>query len=483
MLKYDYKTTPYAHQKSVLEKSWNSEYWGLFMEMGTGKTKVAIDTMAALHLAGKLKAALILAPKGVYDNWVKGEIPAHLPEKIRRRILRWEPKSSKAYVEELSSLIDGQFDGIKILVMNIEAMSTDKGTKVAEMFLKKNPVNIMIVDESTTIKNRTAARTKAVIRVGRTFARYRRLLTGSPVTKNPMDLYSQCMFLDDKALGFASYFSFQNRYAHVVRRTMGHRSFQEIVGYQRLDELSKKLSKFSSRILKEECLDLPPKTYMRRDVALTPEQDSAYLQMKKLALAQLSSGELATTASVLTQIMRLQQICCGFLTDDDGKQHLLPNNRLSELLDVIDEIDGKAIIWATWTSDLLRITEALRKRYGPESAATYYGETPQDQRQATIQRFQDPNNPLRIFVAQPKTGGYGITLTAANTVIYYSNSYDLEIRLQSEDRAHRIGQTGTVNYVDLVSPGTIDEKILKALREKISLANEVLGDKARDWLS
>lgn len=482
MLKYDYKTAPYAHQKDVLEKSWNSEYWGLFMEMGTGKTKVAIDNMATLYLAGKLKAALILAPKGVYDNWAKGEIPAHLPDAVKRRILRWEPKDSKAYLEELSALIDGSYDGLKILVMNIEAMSTAKGTKVAELFLRRNPDNIMIVDESTTIKNRTAARTKAVIRVGRAFARYRRLLTGSPVTKNPMDLYSQCMFLEDKALGFSSYFSFQNRYAHVVRRTMGHRSFQEIVGYQRLDELSKKLSKFSSRVLKEDCLDIPEKVYMRRDVALTPEQDSAYLQMKKLALAQLASGELATTASVLTQIMRLQQICCGFLTDDNGTMHQLPSNRLSELLDVIDEIDGKAIIWATWTADLLRITEALRKRFGPESAATYYGETPQDERQATIQRFQDPQNPLRFFVGQPKTGGYGITLTAAHTVIYYSNSYDLEIRLQSEDRAHRIGQKRNVTYVDLVAPGTIDEKILKALRDKIDISSQVLGEQARQWL-
>jgi len=482
MLKYDYKTVPYAHQKEVLEKSWNSEYWGLFLQMGTGKTKVAIDNMAALHLAGKLNAALILAPKGVYDNWAKGEIPAHLPDAVKRRILRWEPKDSKAYLEELSALIDGNFDGLKILVMNIEAMSTAKGTKVAELFLKRNPANIMVVDESTTIKNRTAARTKAVIRVGRTFGRYRRLLTGSPVTKNPMDLYSQCMFLEDKALGFSSYFAFQNRYAHVVRRTMGHRSFQEVVGYQRLDELSKKLSKFSSRVLKEDCLDIPEKVYMRRDVALTPEQDSAYLQMKKLALAQLSNGELATTASVLTQIMRLQQICCGFLTDDSGTMHQLPSNRLSELLDVIDEIDGKAIIWATWTADLLRIAEALRKRHGPESAATYYGETPQDERQATIQRFQDPQNPLRFFVGQPKTGGYGITLTAASTVIYYSNSYDLEIRLQSEDRAHRIGQKRNVTYVDLVAPGTIDEKILKALRDKINISSQVLGEQARQWL-
>jgi SNF2 family DNA or RNA helicase len=264
---------------------------------------------------------------------------------------------------------------------------------------------------------------------------------------------------------------------------MGHRSFQQITGYRRLDELNAKLDTFSNRILKEDCLDLPAKVYVRRNVELTPEQAKLYTQMKKLALAKMESGELATTQSVLTQIMRLQQICCGFLQPDDGEIEPVPNNRMSELMDVVDEVQGKAIIWASYTHDIQQIADALRDRFGAESVATYYGATPQEERQEIVTRFQDKHGPLRFFVGQPRTGGYGITLTAANTVIYYSNSYDLEIRLQSEDRAHRIGQKNNVTYIDLVSPDTIDEKILQALRDKINLANEVLGDKARDWLS
>jgi SNF2 family DNA or RNA helicase len=156
---------------------------------------------------------------------------------------------------------------------------------------------------------------------------------------------------------------------------------------------------------------------------------------------------------------------------------------MSELMDIVDEVQGKAIIWASYTHDIQQIAEALRDRFGPESVATYYGATPQEERQDIVTRFQDKTGPLRFFVGQPRTGGYGITLTAANTVIYYSNSYDLEIRLQSEDRAHRIGQKGSVTYIDLVSPDTVDEKVLQALRDKISIANQVLGDAARDWLS
>jgi len=221
---------------------------------------------------------------------------------------------------------------------------------------------------------------------------------------------------------------------------------------------------------------------VRRDIELTTEQTSAYQQMKRLALTELDQGRLSSTQSVLTQIMRLQQICCGFLKLDDGEIKDLPNNRLNELLSVIEETTGKVIIWATWTHDIQAIEKLLIKNFGEDSVATYYGETPQDRRQEIVQKFQDKNDKLRFFVGQPKTGGFGITLTEASTVVYYSNSYDLEIRLQSEDRAHRIGQRNKVTYIDIVAPKTIDEKILKALKDKINIAEKVLGEDARQWL-
>ena len=481
MLDYKYETQPYDHQRTSFEESWAKEYYALLMEMGTGKSKVAIDTMAALYEAGKVKAALIIAPKGVYDNWVKGEVPIHLPKRIPRDIMRWIPAKTKRFETELKDFIVNRDPILKVFVVNIEAFSSTRGTEAALAFLYQNPDNIVVVDESTTIKNRNAARTKNILALQK-WAKYRRILTGSPITKSPMDLFSQCNFLAEKALGFNSYFAFQARYANVQKRTMGHRSFQQIVGYRRLDELSEKLDKFSSRVLKVDCLDLPVKVYTRREIPLTPEQTKLYVQMKKLALAKLQSGELATTASVLTQIMRLQQICCGHLQPDDGEVQSIKSNRLNELLDITEEFQGKAIIWATYTHDIQQIADALRDRFGPESVATYYGATPQDERQEIVETFQQKDSPLRFFVGQPKTGGYGITLTEANTVIYYSNSYDLEIRLQSEDRAHRIGQKNKVTYVDLVSPGTIDEKILGALRSKIDLAGQVLGEDVQSWL-
>jgi len=478
---YEFKTKPYQHQLTALKDSWSAEYYALFMEMGTGKSKVAIDTMGMLYEKGHIDAALIIAPKGVYDNWVHKEIQAHLPDRIKTNVVRWSPSSAKAYQEELAQLVYSDFDGLKVLVVNVEAFSTPRGTRVAYEFCDKNPNNLVIVDESTTIKNRKAQRTSNIVELLKK-SKYRRILTGSPITKSPMDLFSQCAFLSPKALGIASYFAYQNRYAIVQKRTMGHKSFNEITGYRRLDELNEKLNKFSNRVLKADCLDLPEKMYVRRDVQLTDEQAKAYMQMKKLALAKLESGELSTTASVLTQIMRLQQICCGHLPDDDGNLHPLKSNRMNELMNVIEETSGKIVIWGTYTHDLKAIKAALDKQYGESSSGIYFGETAQDERQEMVNEFQNPDSDMRFFIGQPRTGGYGITLTAANTMIYYNNGYDLEIRLQSEDRIHRIGQTNQCLYVDLVTPDTIDEKILKALREKIDIAGQVLGEDTRGWL-
>lgn len=181
--------------------------------------------------------------------------------------------------------------------------------------------------------------------------------------------------------------------------------------------------------------------------------------------------------------MRLQQIVSGFLRLDDGQLRELKSNRIGELMDVIDECQGKIIIWATWTADIKRIMAELSRKFGEDSCAAYFGETLQEERQRIVERFQDPSSPLRFFVGQPKTGGYGITLTEAKNVVYYSNSYDLEIRLQSEDRAHRIGQESKVTYIDMVSPKTIDEKVLQALKDKVNIAEKVLGEEARGWFS
>jgi SNF2 family DNA or RNA helicase len=258
-------------------------------------------------------------------------------------------------------------------------------------------------------------------------------------------------------------------------------SFKQIVGYRKLDELKEKLDRFSFRVKKEECLDLPDKLYVKREVDLTDEQARAYEQMKVMALAQFEQG-MMSTVNALTQLMRLHQITCGHVKLDNGTIMSLPNKRIDELLAIVEETDGKMIIWATYRHDIDAIKIALQKDYGMESVGTYYGDTEEDERQRVVAEFQNPESKLRFFVGNPSTGGYGLTLTAANVVVYYSNSFDLEKRLQSEDRAHRIGQTKNVTYIDLIAVKTIDEKIVKALRDKIDISTQVLGEEVKKWL-
>jgi SNF2 family DNA or RNA helicase len=203
--------------------------------------------------------------------------------------------------------------------------------------------------------------------------------------------------------------------------------------------------------------------------------------MKSAALALLK-GKMATAPHVLTQMMRLHQITCGHLKNDDGTVTEIKNNRLTELLNLLDEVEGKVIIWANYIHDIEHIVKQIGKKFGEDSIVQYYGAVPSDQRQENIEKFQDPNSKARFFIGNPQTGGYGITLTAANTVVYYSNGYDLEKRLQSEDRAHRIGQEKSVTYVDFIAPKTVDEKIVKALRSKMNIANKIMDEDWRAWI-
>ena len=477
-MNYKFKTKPYAHQITALEKSWNKAAFAYFMEMGTGKSKVLIDNIAMLYDKGKINGALIVAPKGVYQNWFDLEIPNHMPTHIEKKMVLWKSTVSQSQKTLLDSLFESEVD-LHILVMNVEAFSTKKGLDFAHKFMSCHET-LMAIDESTTIKNPDAIRTKSIVSLGRE-AKYRRILTGSPVTKSPLDLYKQCEFLGEGLLDYTSYYAFKTRYAILKTANFGGRSVQIVVGYRNLGELSEKLEPFSFRILKEDCLDLPNYTYTKRIIQLSPEQKKIYESMKELALAQMD-GKLMTTATALVQLMRLHQITCGHFKSDDGTIKEIKNERLDALMEILDEVENKAVIWAHYKHDIESIVKAISKKYGPDSFVTYYGDTPSDERQNNIKLMQDQNSKVRFLIGTPQTGGYGITLTAANVMIYYSNGYDLEKRTQSEARINRAGQTRKMTYIDIIAEGTVDEKIVKALRKKVDIASKVMGEELKDWI-
>ena len=477
-MNYKFKTKPFEHQLKALEESWDKENFAYFMEMGTGKSKVLLDNAAILYDKGEINGLLLIAPKGVYKNWYDSEIPVHLPDHIEKKVVLWKTTDKTVKQRKILNTLFETGTDLHILIMNVETFSTGDGAAFAAKFLSCHKAMIAI-DESTTIKTPTSNRTKNILAL-RDSAKYRRILTGSPVTKSPLDLFSQCAFLDPWLLGHDSYYTFRSRYANMRKIEVNGRRIEIVTGYVNLGELSDKIKPFSNRILKEDCLDLPEKTFVKHYVELTKEQKTVYQQMKKEAVAFLE-GKMQSSATVMTQLMRLHQITCGHFTSDDGATQPIENNRIKEMMDVIEDMEGKAIIWAHYQYDITSIIKAIAEKYGEDSIVDYYGLTPQEERQPNIKRFQDDPK-CRFIVGTPSTGGYGITLTAANTVIYYSNGYDLEKRLQSEDRAHRIGQKKSVTYVDINAEDTVDEKIVKALRKKINIASEVLGEDLRSWI-
>jgi len=495
--KYQFGTEPYEHQIEALHRAWGRDAYAFFMEMGTGKTKVAIDEMCMLFEMGRISRALVLAPKGVYLNWSLREIPAHMPERIAQRadILHWMPGGgSKTHQRQLETLLSNN-DKFQVLIMNIEALSSGvKGLRFAERFLQSGGGTYMVVDESTFIKSGTSARTKNVISLGG-HAGYRRIMTGLPTPNSPLDAYSQFEFLGSSLLGFRSYYSFRNRYAVLQdgiatsfdpkTHVMKERKYKVVVAHRNTEELAEKIKRHAYRVTKDECLDLPPKVYSTRDVELTPDQREMYATMRELALSEiLDEGDptdmMAYATIVLTKILRLQQIVCGHITDEDGDVHRVSNNRISEMMRVLEETPGKIVIWATWQPNIEDIVSAVKKEYGDESIAEYHGRNTRV-RDSEAQRFLTDDQ-CNFIVSSQQSGGFGNTWVVPYNVLYYSNTHNLEHRLQSEDRVHRSGQTRSVNYIDLVSRSTVDEVILRALRTKIDLAAVITGDSIRDWV-
>jgi SNF2 family DNA or RNA helicase len=474
-MNYKFKSKPFAHQSKALEMSWDKEVFAYFMEMGTGKSKVLIDNIAMLFNAGKINGALIIAPKGVYKNWFDSEIPSHMPDYIEKKVGLWRTDPN---AKDLKPLFSTGAE-LHILIMNVEAFSTKKGVLFAHKFLSCHNALISI-DESTTIKNPNAKRTKSILSL-KPLSKFRRILTGSPVTKSPLDLFSQCQFLDSWLLNQSSYYAFRTRYAVCRKINVSGRQVEIVVGYRNLGELSEKVKPFSYRVLKDDCLDLPPKTYTKRIIELSDEQKKVYKTMKEKAIAFLN-GKMVSTATVITQLMRLHQITCGHFTSDDGDVQEIKNNRIDQLMEILEEVEGKAVIWAHYRYDIKKIVEAISKKYGENSVVTYYGDTSTDDRQKAITKIQDKDSSVRFIVGTPQTGGYGITLTGASTMIYYSNGYDLEKRQQSEARIDRIGQEKPMTYIDIIAEGTVDDKIVQSLRKKVNIATEVMGEKLKEWI-
>lgn len=468
---------PLDHQLAAFQRFHVQDYGAFFCEMGTGKTKMILDIIQNGHESN----VLVVAPNGLHLNWFHIEIPKHIHSDIKYSMYCWEgrPTSEKAHKKLFRFLEPHNRFGhdINFMLINVEALRTKAGYDAAEAFLKSSEYAHMVIDESTCIKNPKAQQTKACLKLS-ALATRRWILNGTPVTQGPLDVFSQCKFLHPEALPYRTYTAFKNNFAEETLMTMQNRSFRKITGYKNLSMLTAQLSPFSLRLQKEDCLDLPPKIFTERIVEMTPAQKQAYKDMRDLCLMQLDTGQLVTASIALTKLVKLHQILTGFVTDEHGDCHDLDNNRIPALLSIA-EIQKPLVIFCAYRHNVHQVTSALAQEHGEDKVVSYYGESSQSDRTAAIERFQ--NGEADFFVGT-SAAAKGITLHRASTLIYYSNSYSLETRLQSQDRIHRIGQTSKCTYIDLVTPGTVDQMILKALLAKKDLADTVLKD-IRDLLT
>jgi SNF2 family DNA or RNA helicase len=481
--KYQYKTQPYDKQREALRKAWLRPGFAYFAEMGVGKTKIVIDEICMLYEAKLIDGAVISAPKGGYSNWDKREIPAHMPDQHfeRSRVVRWN-SGGPNYASRMQQVLS-PYDGLRILIINTEAFS---GSSLAEntvrAFLQSGRM-YFAVDESTGIKNPDAHRSKVVVRLGR-LAAFRRILNGNPTPRSPLDLYSQFDFLGPRLIGHSSYYSFRARYAVLQKKNFGPkgRAITIVVGYKNVEELNGVISPHSFRARKSECLDLPPKVYESREVEMTDVQKRMYVELKKKASTE-HDGHFITATETIARLVRQQQILCGYGVDENGEKFPVPTNRLTALMGMLEENEGKkVIIWSRFRDDVTRIREAIAALYGERSVVAYMGGVDQREKDEAIDRFQtDPE--CLYFAGTPASGGRMLTLTAAEIVAYYCNDDNLDNRLQSEDRAHRGGQTKTVVYVDFFCPNTLEDLLVfKSLRTKINFSTIIMGDEYQEWL-
>lgn len=504
-LSYEFRVPPFEHQLRELEEHARAPFRAMLWEMGTGKTKAAIDNAALLYLLGDVDAVLMVAPTGIPQNWLNDELPAHLPERLmgKSKMLYWRTKRAKTKDQDnqLAALV--AHEGMAWLMMTYSAFVTDAGKQAAWKLLKHRKV-MFLCDEASDLKSPSTARTRTIIKAGK-HAPFRRIMEGTPVTTGPFDLYAPVRFLDEnfwEALGFGTFAEYKAHFG-VFRRNEFHDGrpkmrdynnpdpakrgnyvtayFDKLVGYRRLEELKEILAQIGTRVRKDEVLDLPPKLYEKRYFELTPRQRDMYKKLRDEFMVEHAGG-LVTATLAITRLLRFQQITCGYLPSGDDSDEQVPieggNPRLDLALEEFERVKSQGIIWCRFTPDVDNVLRGLEGL--GMSAVRYDGLVDEDERERNKQAFNAGDR--QWFVGKASSGGRGLTLLGGVYTCYYSNAFSLKQRLQSEDRPHRSGQRSACTYVDLLGEHTVDDAILKCLRNNFDIATQITGDNVREWI-
>lgn len=520
---FAHKVDPWRHQQLALVNTWREPAHACTMEQGTGKTKVILDTAACLYLNRNIAALVVVAPDGVQRGWVKEQIPKHMTDAVPY-VAAWFDNRPNRKLRLLLEGCTAQYEGnapLRIITINYELLLTKRAQEFFFNFVADYPT-LLVADESHRIKN-PKAKTTIVLSNLRKLAVAARIMTGTPTEGNPLDAYSQYNLLDKGILNQPSFTAFKAHHAqlagpdnglmrHIMMRLTAKygpararmmapqiilRDGEGRPLYRNLEELAQKIAPYTTRVLKSECLDLPPKVYQKRYVTLTDTQRNLYNNIRDDYIA-LYQDRLLTAPLAITRIMRMQQITGGFYPDTESPDDIIQIEdtppKLRALLDIIDDAapNTKFLIWARFTAELAMIAARIERHIiGDDEqlahshpVARYWGAQSSSARDKDKMRFiEDPQ--CRFFVSQPSAGGTGLDgLQVASTIIYYSNDLPLRTRLQSEDRAHRGGSERhvSITIIDIEAEDTLDRKIIDDLRAKKSIADTITGDDPTLWI-
>lgn len=438
--------TPTARQAEGVEKAWPHQGYAFFWVMGAGKTLSTIILANLRRAHSLIDQVLVICPTSIKGVWSK-------------EYERYSAMEQHVHILE-SGGKDPKYDGFPIMVVGVEALSQGGAFQKAMDFVIAGRT-MVVIDESSTIKNHDAGRTERCWEIGQN-AQFRLILTGTNVTQGVQDLFAQMYFVDPCIVGELSYYSFRNKYC-----VLGGFEQRKIVGYKDIDLLFNKIRPFCDVIRKKDMKGLPDKNYQIREVKASPDQIRACKELAREMKTRLGD-KTVTVQNALEALLRFQQIAGGF--DPDGTP-LTSNPKMAELMNVLEECNDKAIIWARFLPEVAAITTALEKRW-PGSTLSLCGSVDSSLRQPMVDEFQI-NASKRFFVVNQATGAKGLTLTAATLSVYYSNTFSHEDRSQSEDRNHRIGQEFPVTYVDLITNLKVDKLIHAALATKKDVSNFV----------
>lgn len=495
-MQFEFKTKPLDHQLAEFNFSRELTSRGLFWEQGCGKTKPNIDTAAYLYIEKQITGMVVIAPRTVHFNWATDEVPTHMPDAVLERTLQYNYRSAwnktvkqKRAIAELL-----HHDGLSILYMSYDSVLTEIGKEALKTFLLKRK-SLMVLDESHHIKVPGTRRTQR-LRAFRKYAAFRRINTGTPAENSPFDFYSQICFLEGDAwahLGiqtfeaFKTYFGIWTRDQSWYRAKDGKMALRDmpvLVEYKNLERLKEVVKTHGSRLTKEQVLDLPNKVYSARYFDLTTKQREVYDRLEDEHLLGVNEATAEEVDYSIVRMLRAAQVASGYYPTDDPEN---PDARKEKIIDdynprfeateeTIEGFTRQAIIWCRFTFDI----KELMRRLGTK-AVQFDGQVSFEDQELAKRRFKAGD--VQFFVANPQMGAEGLSFINAKTVVYHNNTTRLTLRTQSEDRAHRVGQTDSVEYIDIIAKNTIDIKIAHTFKNKKELAQLILGDAQTPWLS